>query len=222
MEEAFLVGREAGVPVLLSHHKVTGKDHWGQTARTLSRFDEVRRTQPVSLDVYPYDASSTVLKMDAARRSSKVVVTWSKAKPEAAGRTLTSLAEDFCCSEEQAAARLQPAGAVYWAMDEDDVRRVLCHPCAMVGSDGLPNDEIPHPRLFGSFPRVLGRYCREERLFSLEECVRKLSALPASVFGFTDRGTLEVGKSRIGGSSACLRPGALFYYWKRLLGNFVP
>ena len=89
MEEAFLIGREcasmegAALPVVLSHHKVTGKAHWGQTKRTLSRFDEASRLQPLALDVYPYDASSTVLKMDAARRSSKVVVTWSKAMPEA-------------------------------------------------------------------------------------------------------------------------------------------
>jgi N-acyl-D-amino-acid deacylase len=142
MEEAFLIGREcasmegAALPVVLSHHKVTGKAHWGQTKRTLSRFDEASRLQPLALDVYPYDASSTVLKMDAARRSSKVVVTWSKAMPEAAGRTLAELAQNhFCCGEEEAAAQLQPAGAVYFAMDENDVRRVLCHPCAMVGSE---------------------------------------------------------------------------------------
>ena len=208
MEEAFQIGRDAGgVPVVLSHHKVTGKDNWGQTHHTLRRFDEARRTQPLAIDVYPYEASSTVLKMDAARRSTKVVVTWSKAMPEAAGQTLASLATDhFGCSEEDAAAQLQPAGAIYWTMDEDDVRRVLCHECSMIGTDGLPNDDVPHPRLFGSFPRVLGKYCRDEGLFSLETICRKMSAIPAETFGLagaaggssvgcgaSGRGTLVVG-----------------------------
>lgn len=67
------------------------------------------------------DASSTVLKMDAVERSERVIVTWSEAVPEAAGRDLFELARSacFCCSVEETAAKLQPAGAVYFAMDED-------------------------------------------------------------------------------------------------------
>ena len=68
-------------------------------------FDEVSQNQPLAIDVYPYAASSTVLKMDAVRRSSKVLITWSKAMPEAAGQTLASLAEQCRCSEEATAAR---------------------------------------------------------------------------------------------------------------------
>ena len=90
--------------------------------------------------------------------------------------------------------KLQPAGAVYFAMDEDDVRRVIAYPHAMIGSDGLPNDEVPHPRLWGSFPRVLGRYSRDEGLITLEDAVRKMSALPAQTFGLApERGLLAVG-----------------------------
>ena len=67
------------------------------------------------------DASSTVLKMDAVERAERVVVTWSEAVPEAAGRDLFELARSpcFCCSVEEVAAKLQPAGAIYFAMDED-------------------------------------------------------------------------------------------------------
>eukprot|EP01043_Picozoa_sp_COSAG02_P007828 COSAG02_NODE_241_length_27638_cov_13.101020_3_plen_94_part_00 len=67
------------------------------------------------------DASSTVLKLDAVNRAERVIVTWSEAMPEAAGRDLFELARSpcFCCSVEEAAAKLQPAGAVYFAMDED-------------------------------------------------------------------------------------------------------
>ena len=64
----------------------------------------------------------------------------------------------------------------------------------MIGSDGLPNDEVPHPRLWGSFPRVLGRYSRDEAVLTLEDAVRKMTALPAEIFGLApERGVLEVG-----------------------------
>ena len=90
-----------------------------------------------------------------------------------------------------AAARLQPAGAVYHNMDEADMRRILAHPLTMVGSDGLPNDPFPHPRLWGTFPRVLGHYCREQPLFTLAEAVRKMTGLPAATFGLVDRGLIR-------------------------------
>jgi N-acyl-D-amino-acid deacylase len=80
-------------------------------------------------------------------------------------------------------------------MDEEDVQRILAYPHTMIGSDGLPHDSHPHPRLWGTFPRVLGHYCRDLNLFSLEEAVRKMTGLPASEFGMTDRGTLTVGKA---------------------------
>ena len=63
----------------------------------------------------------------------------------------------------------------------------------MIGSDGLPHDEFPHPRLWGTFPRVLGHYSRDVGLFSLEEAVRRMTAVPARVFGLTDRGTVREG-----------------------------
>ena len=78
-------------------------------------------------------------------------------------------------------------------MDEDEVRRIFQHDCCMVGSDGLPNDAHPHPRLWGSFTRVLGRYVREAELLTLEAAVAKMSALPARVFGLAGRGRIAVG-----------------------------
>jgi N-acyl-D-amino-acid deacylase len=78
-------------------------------------------------------------------------------------------------------------------MSEDDVRRVLSYPHTMIGSDGLPHDEHPHPRLWGTFPRVLGHYVRDVNLFSLEEAVRRMTALPAAQFGLRDRGSLRIG-----------------------------
>jgi N-acyl-D-amino-acid deacylase len=63
----------------------------------------------------------------------------------------------------------------------------------MIGSDGLPHDIFPHPRLWGTFPRVLGHYSRDEGLFPLEEAVRRMTSLPAAWFGFADRGVLRPG-----------------------------
>jgi N-acyl-D-amino-acid deacylase len=94
---------------------------------------------------------------------------------------------------EEAANQLLPAGAIYFMMSEDDVRRVLSYPHTMIGSDGLPHDEHPHPRLWGTFPRVLGHYVRDVKLFTLEEAVRRMTALPAAQFGLKDRGSLRVG-----------------------------
>jgi N-acyl-D-amino-acid deacylase len=89
--------------------------------------------------------------------------------------------------------RLDPAGAVYFHMHEDDVRRILAHPLVMIGSDGLPHDKHPHPRLWGTFPRVLGHYARDVGLFPLEEAVRKMTALPAERFKLKDRGRIAQG-----------------------------
>ena len=63
----------------------------------------------------------------------------------------------------------------------------------MVGSDGLPHDTFPHPRLWGAFPRVLGHYTRDRKLFPLETAVHKMSGLSASRFGLHDRGLVRPG-----------------------------
>ncbi len=78
-------------------------------------------------------------------------------------------------------------------MDEQDVRRIMAHGLAMIGSDGLPHDAYPHPRLWGTFPRVLGHYARDLGLFSLEAAVRKMTGHTAEVFGLVDRGVIRAG-----------------------------
>lgn len=76
---------------------------------------------------------------------------------------------------------------------EDDLVTVLRHPRTMVGSDGLDVGDKPHPRLFGTFPRVLGRYVREAGILELEDAVHKMTGLTADVFGLADRGRIADG-----------------------------
>jgi N-acyl-D-amino-acid deacylase len=108
-----------------------------------------------------------------------------------AGRDLADIAAEWRCSQADAAVRLRPAGAIYYQMAEEDVRRILAYPKTMIGSDGLPKDSHPHPRLWGTFPRVLGHYCRDEGLFPLEAAIRKMTGLSAETFGLRDRGVVR-------------------------------
>ena len=94
---------------------------------------------------------------------------------------------------EETVAKLLPAGAIYFSMDEADVQRILAFEHTMIGSDGLPHDAAPHPRLWGSFPRVLGHYSRGLNLFPLETAVYKMTGLTAKSFGLEGRGVLREG-----------------------------
>lgn len=193
LEEAFRIGRELAVPVVVSHHKVVGSANHGRSCETLALIESRMRDQPIGLDCYPYNASSTILSFSRARTASKTLVTWSSRHPEHAGRDLEDIARAMGLGVEQAVDELLPAGAIYFAMDEQDVRRILAFEHTMVGSDGLPHDAAPHPRLWGTFPRVLGHYARDLGLFPLEAAVHKMTGLTARKFGLRDRGVLQAG-----------------------------
>jgi len=96
---------------------------------------------------YPYDAASTALLPELIEVSKRVLVTGSKSHPKAAGRDLDEIAAEWGCTPVEAAERLRPGGAVYFMMDETDMHRILAHPESMIGSDGIPYDPHPHPRL---------------------------------------------------------------------------
>ena len=193
LDESFHVGRAAQVPVVISHHKTTGVANFGRTAETLPKIEAAMAGQEIGLDAYPYIASSTVLRTQRIEDATRVLITWSKGAPEEAGRDLADIARDWGVGILDAAERLQPAGAIYWMMDEADVRRVLAFAHTMIGSDGLPHDIHPHPRLWGTFPRVLGHYCRDIGLFGLETAVHKMTGLSAARFGLSGRGVVRAG-----------------------------
>ncbi len=193
LNESFDTAGGAGVPLVVSHHKCSGRNNFGRSRETLPMFDEARARQPVSLDVYPYAASSTVLLDDYMTKADRIMIAWSGPHPEVSGRYLDEIAAEWGCEQGDAFQRLKPGGAIYFVMDEEDVRRILSYKHSMIGSDGLPHDRHPHPRLWGAFARVLGHYARDVGLFSLETAVHKMTGLSAEKFGLRDRGIIREG-----------------------------
>jgi N-acyl-D-amino-acid deacylase len=244
VREAIHVGREADLPVQISHVKAAGRPNWGRVADALALIDEARAEGlDVMGDVYPYTASSTSLRTvlpdwaleggvpemlkrieDAATRErirrelqapgqslvdrigwDNIMIAWCPKRKDAEGRRIAEIA---------AARKLDPLDAVFellgdaqgvasmimFQLDEADVRRALVHPHVMIGSDGSAlatagemSAGKPHPRSYGTFPRVLGEYVREQRLLSLPEAVHKMTGLPARRLGLRDRGQVRVG-----------------------------
>ena len=193
IEETLKIGRAVNAPVVISHHKCAMPENYGRSVETLPRIDAAAAAQRVDFDVYPYAAGSTVLMPERLRPDVPVQITWSVPHPDFAGRMLDDIARDWGATPREAAERLLPAGAIFFQMDELDVQRILAHRLAMIGSDGLPHDTFPHPRLWGTFPRVLGHYARDLGLFSMEAAVHKMTGHTAEVFGLVDRGVIRAG-----------------------------
>ncbi len=195
MGEAFEIGRTSQVPVIISHLKCAGIANWGRSGEVLQALEAARAVQPAGCDCYPYAAGSSTLDLRQVDERVEITITWSTPHPEVAGQSLMKIAAGWSVTQLEAARRLQPAGAIYHSISETDMRHILAHPATMIGSDGLPNDPRPHPRLWGTFPRVLGRYAREEKLVSLPDAIHKMTGMPAQRFGMTERGLIREGYS---------------------------
>jgi len=193
MTEAMSIANSLGVRQVISHHKVNGRANHGRSTETLALIDQASTRGDVCMDCYPYVASSTVLRQDAVEQAARTMIAWSTAKPETAGRYVDELLAEQSLQLTEFLASLQPAGAIYFSMDEGDVERIMAHPETMIGSDGLPHDTFPHPRLWGAFPRVLGHYTRDRKIFSLETAIYKMTGMPAAKFGLKDRGIVAPG-----------------------------
>ncbi|YCK42405.1 N-acyl-D-amino-acid deacylase family protein [Actinomadura sp. ATCC 39365] len=114
--------------------------------------------------------------------------------PEAEGRTIAELGGDpVDAAAELLLAEDGEVTIISHSMREDDVQRVLASEFAMIGSDGVPKPGHPHPRLAGTFPRVLGRYSRDQGLFPVETAVHKMTGMAAERFGLADRGVVRDG-----------------------------
>lgn len=193
LDEAFLVAKQANVPIVISHLKCAGKNNWGRADEITQHIQHNQKTQKISCDCYPYHASSSTLDLAQVTPDFDIIVTWSDPHPDKAKQSLQSIAEQWQLSLLDAAKKLQPAGAIYHGMHEDDVRKFISLPFSMVGSDGLPCDPHPHPRLWGTFPRVLGRYCRDEKLLTMSKAIHKMTGLSAIEFDLKQRGFVRHG-----------------------------
>ncbi len=193
MGEAFYLADAGKVPLVISHFKCAGVENWGRSVETVGHLEEKSKNLDVSCDCYPYSASSSTLDLAQVTSDFDIYITWSDSHPEEAGQLLSAIAEKWSLSLMETASRLQPGGAVYHNMDAADMERILRYKDCMIGSDGLPNDPHPHPRLWGTFPRVLGVYCREKSILDINDAVRKMTALPAAKYGIKYRGKIQTG-----------------------------
>lgn len=193
IDEAVAIARDASAPLIVSHLKCAGARQQGRSGDILDRLEHASDAHPVGCDCYPYTASSSTLDLQQVVADTPIMITWSDPEPDQAGRMLRDIAADWGVDLVEAARRLQPAGAVYHCMAERDVDRILAHRLTVVGSDGLPCDPRPHPRLWGSFPRVLAHYVRDRGLLTLPVAIRKMTGLTADRLGLTDRGYIRPG-----------------------------
>jgi len=194
LDETFRIGRALEIPVVVSHHKVQNSANFGRSKETLPFIREAMRHQCIGLDCYPYNAGSTMIRTDRGMLEGRVLIASSAPHPECAGRDLDEIAREWGVAKDEAARRLQPGSAIYFLMDENDVQRIMAFDETMIGSDGIRVGENPHPRLWGTFPRVLGHYSRDVGLFPLETAVWKMTGLTARNFGLAGRGTLQAGQ----------------------------
>jgi N-acyl-D-amino-acid deacylase len=244
VREAIAVGREADLPVQVSHVKAAGRPNWGKVGQALALIDEAAAGGlDVLADAYPYTASSTSLRtllpdwaleggidaMQARLREREtrarvardmgapgqgvlgrvgwedIMVAFAPGRPDLEGRRLSEIAaaagrDPLDATLDLLAGDAARAAIVLFQLDERDVRTALAHPRVMVGSDGsalAPHGEVgggkPHPRSYGTFPRVLGEYVRGQRLLSLAQAIHKMTGLPARRLGLADRGVIRPG-----------------------------
>jgi len=243
IEEAITIGREAGLPVQISHFKVADNSLWGDSTIALGLVESARAEGlDVTVDQYPYTASSTglinvlpewaragskedfqarlddpetrarikadtIAKLNGARAAgdlSRITVASFPNHPEYSGKTMAEVTlmngrEPTIENGAEVAMEILYDGggsAIYRMMVEEDVRRIMRAPFTSIASDGSAvhfGKNVPHLRNYGTFPRVLGRYVRDEGVLSLEEAIHKMSGMPASRIDLSTRGLLAEG-----------------------------
>ena len=127
----------------------------------------------------------------------KILITYCKAPREVEGKSLAQISKEWSKPPAQTVVDLlleseEAVSMVVFHISEDDVRRVVAHRCSTICTDGLLIGN-PHPRAYGAFPRVLRRYVIEEKMLALESAIKKMTSVPASIFGLKDRGIIKEG-----------------------------
>jgi len=243
IEEAIRIGKEAGIPVEISHLKTSGERNWGKIDSVFKVIEDARDNGlDITCDRYPYIASSTDLdailpswtyrggieeelkrlKDSRVREGIKKEILsrhpdkgyWEGVKIASLssqdnkwmeGKSLSYISSKIDKDPVDALFHILVeedlrVSAIYFSMSEDNLRRILKKPYIMIGTDssalstsGITAKGKPHPRGFGTFPRILGRYVREESVLSLEEAVYKMTFSPAKRYGIKGRGLVKEG-----------------------------
>ncbi len=212
IREAIAIGEKARLPVQITHLKLGTVGVWGKAAEVVDTINAARkRGVDVTADVYPYLAWSSNLKvlvpdkqwsspasvkeaLDDVGGGRNVQITRLPKFPQFVGMRLDEAARAAGVSEVDLFIRVvadDDAGIIGHTMIAADMQMFLKQPWAMVASDG--GVSASHPRGAGTFPRVLGRFVRDEKWLTLPDAVRKMTAMPAARMGLKDRGRIAVG-----------------------------
>lgn len=210
--EAIQIGREARIPVQISHIKLGTLKVWGRAKQAVDLINKARsRGQDVTADCYPYDAWSSTIRVlipsgrhedpiDVARGladvggPANITIVSCRAHPEYEFKTMAQISKEEKISPVELYMKIVReggAGVVCHSMKDADIRMFYRQPWVMVSSDGGIGSR--HPRGAGTYPRVLGRYVRELRWLSLPEAIRKMTSFPAARFKLHDRGLIRPG-----------------------------
>lgn len=207
VDEAIHIGRTAALPVQISHHKSAGRRNWGKIGQSLAKVDQANLAgADITLDVYPYTAGSGPMaqyfNLANIDRDLAEVIRFAScpAFREYEGRMAVDVAAELGIDVTQLIHDVitAPEGdrtlCIQFIIADEDIEENLQHPLMMIGSDGIPDLRgKPHPRLFGTFPKVLGHYVREQNVLSLADAVRRMTSLSCDRFGFRDRGRVVEG-----------------------------
>jgi len=227
IDEILVIGREAGLPVQISHLKLALRSLHGQTDRLLGILDEARADGiEVTADIYPYtywqstltvmfpdrdfeDRDAATFAVEELASPEDILIPVFEPEPSLAGKTLAEIAAirgvdpattliDLIREAEALRAEKEPDGedhniesVIAVSMKEADIERLVVWPFINICTDGELDGA--HPRGFGSFPRVLGRYVRERQVLTLEQAVHRMTARAASNLGLRERGRIEPG-----------------------------
>jgi len=212
LAEAIQIGREARIPVQISHIKLGTLKVWGKSKDVVALVNKARsRGQDVTADCYPYDAWSSTIRVlipsgrhddpvDVARGladvggPANITIVSCRAHPDYEFKTMDEVAKQEKTSPVELYMQIVRdggAGVVCHSMKDADIRMFYRQPWVMVSSDGGIGSR--HPRGAGSYPRVLGQYVRELGWLSLPEAIRKMTSFPAARFRLNDRGLIRTG-----------------------------